>query len=104
MNEIHLIKNNDKRIATDLEWVDTLYDHLQNGSLKLSPAKAFQVIYLLQEHVCVFPDHIDQCFNCKELFDSNYGGYYTELMGGRNYCAICIDYAPRKIKKDVGYI
>jgi len=55
---------------------------------KLSPKKAFSIIWYLQEHMRVLPDRIDQCWRCGGLFDSWREGLYWESKG-RNYCGSC---------------
>jgi hypothetical protein len=83
--EIKLQKNNDNLDLTDVEWIDMFYNFLQD-EMKLSPNKAFRTIYYLQEHVPVFPDHIEQCHTCKRLYNSWSQGHHSEMLG-RNYCS-----------------
>lgn len=98
-NEINLLKNNDKRTDSDLEWITEFYDFLKGGcpenisfarghGVKLSPNKAYSIIYYLQEHFPVLPDHIEQCSFCKSLYDSDSSGYYSELKV-KFYCDSC---------------
>ena len=72
--EITLIKNNDKKNWDDLRWIEEFYKFLHGDAPdeisfsrgyqpKLSHKKAFSIIYYLQEHFPVFPDHIEQCWN-----------------------------------------
>lgn len=100
-NEIHLLRNNDKKQLSDLELVDKFYTQLKDD-LKLKPNKAFSIIYLLQEHIPVFPDHIEQCSVCKSLFDSYSAGWYSE-KSGKHFCDGCLDYAPEKVEKRARY-
>jgi len=97
--EIRLLKNNDKKEWDDLEWINEFYQFLQGESPetikigktnqpKLSPKKAFTIIWYLQEHFSVLPDHIEQCSVCKELYDSNNSGIYWESKG-KFYCGGC---------------
>jgi len=42
---------------------------------KMSPKKAYAIIYYLQEHLPVFADHIESCDNCGDceyLVPANY--------------------------------
>jgi predicted RNA-binding Zn-ribbon protein involved in translation (DUF1610 family) len=98
-NNIKLLKNNGNRDCRDLEWIDEFYRflqgdcpeniHLDKGSQpKLSRKKAFAIIWYLQEQLPVFPDNIERCSHCGELFDNYEGGYYSELEG-RHYCESC---------------
>jgi hypothetical protein len=82
--EIKLLKNNEQKDLTDVEWVTLFYEFLQNK--RLSKKKAFSIIYYLQEHLCVLPDHIEQCNVCGELYDSYAQGHHSELTG-KNYCS-----------------
>ena len=72
MNEITLLKNDINRIVSDIEWLKEFYNFLQGvvpdniyfrhgAKPKLSTKKAFSVIYYLQEHLSVFPDHVEVC-------------------------------------------
>ena len=54
---------------------------------KLSPTKAFNVIWFLQEYLHILPDNIEQCDGCKDLFDTDSEG-----------CCLNEDY----INKDTG--
>ena len=67
--------------------VDELYKFLKGEELpegivcdmpKLSAGLAFTVIWFLQEHLHILPDNIEQCDNCKELFDTNGEGQYLD--------------------------
>lgn len=92
--------NNDKRNLSDLEWVEELYLYLQNKELrpeagvigksgiKLTEKKAFHIIWFLQEHLRVLPDHIERCNTCGSLFDSWESGLYWETKG-KHYCDSC---------------
>jgi hypothetical protein len=95
-NEITLIKNNDKKDWSDLEWVQEFYEFLKGNSpesinegkplVKLSPNKAFNIIWYLQEHFALLPDTIEQCSVCKELYDSNSQGHHSDLTN-KFYCS-----------------
>ena len=103
-NEIKLLKNNSGRIAPDLEWVEEFYKFLQ-GEIpsgmrfgrghkpKMSAKKAFSIIWYLQEHLPVFPDTIEVCWNCGYLFDADEEGLYWETKG-RHYCCGCWHLVP----------
>lgn len=96
--QIKLLKNNDNRTDTDLEWVDEFYHFLQGISpenindgkpmVKLPKQKAFNIIWYLQEHFPLLPDTIEQCSFCKDLYDSYSSGYHSELTG-KFYCDSC---------------
>ena len=97
-NEIKLLKNNDERTDTDLEWVQEFYQFLKGNSpevinegkpmVKLSPNKAFHIIWYLQEHFPLIPDTIEQCSFCKDLYDSHSSGYHSDLTH-KFYCDSC---------------
>jgi len=100
-NEIKLIKNNDKRTDSDIEKVQEFYAFLK-GTLPdnitlvdghqpiLTDDQAFSIIWYLQEHLSVFPDGIEKCSICGDLYDSYSEGYYSEI---RNLfmCSGCDD-------------
>lgn len=103
-NEIKLLKNNDKRTDNDLEWIQEFYEFLQGtqpdsirlvreNAPKMTHKKAFAIIWYLQEHFPVFPDHIERCDNCGELFDTDSEGLYWETKG-KHYCGGCCDIVP----------
>lgn len=103
-NEIKLLKNNQNRTDTDLEWIDEFYKFLmgevpEDISLgkghkpKLSPKKAMAVIWYLQEHFSIFPDTIEQCSNCQNLYDSASEGIYWETKG-KSFCGGCCHLVP----------
>lgn len=97
--KIRLIKNNQNRKDSDLEKMDEFYQFLQ-GALPdgmsigrghkpvLSEKKAMSIIWYLQEHLSVFPDHIERCSNCGSLYDSYKEGLYVEKKG-KFYCGGC---------------
>lgn len=98
-NKIKLQNQNDKRGLSDLELVTEFYEFLQGklpdgmevgygGKIKLSPRKAFNIIWYLQEHLTLIPSQIDQCDICKDLFDPHSSGHYSEKQG-KNYCGAC---------------
>lgn len=94
-NEITLIKNNQKRKWTDLQWIEEFYEFLK-GELpeememknrpKLSGKTAFNIIWYLQEHFSILPDHIERCDICGTLYDSDNSGHYSELTM-KHYCS-----------------
>ena len=103
-DEIKLLKNNSKREDSDLEWIEEFYEFLQGEcpesihfvrghQPKLSQKKAFSIIYYLQEHFPVFPDHIERCDNCGGLFDTNCSGLYWETKG-QHFCDGCEQLVP----------
>jgi hypothetical protein len=103
-NEIKLLKNNSHREDSDLEKIDEFFRFLtgkvpdqisltRGHAPKMSKKKAFTIIWYLQEHLSIFPDHIDKCDNCGELFDSDSEGIYWETKG-KDYCGGCSDLVP----------
>ena len=98
-NEIKLIKNNDNRTDSDLEWVKEFNEFLKGKvpysitmgrghAPKLSAKKAMAIIWYLQEHFPLLPDHIEKCDVCDELFDSYSEGLYWETKC-KHYCGSC---------------
>lgn len=45
---------------------------------KLSCKKAFSVIWFLQEIMHCLPDNIEQCQDCKELYDTDSSGFHLD--------------------------
>lgn len=103
-NEIKLLKNNDNRKDSDLEWVREFYDFLQ-GDLpesisigkghkpKMSSKKAMSIIWYLQEHFPVLPDKIERCSYCEGLYNSwSQGGYWESKM--KHFCDGCRHFVP----------
>ena len=102
---------NDKRGLSDLEWIDELYQYLQGNpvehfkkgfSPKLTPTKAFHIIWFLQEHLRVLPDTIERCGHCDELYDTESEGRHIEepYKGIHNFCGGCLEIVPEKHLKD----
>ena len=84
-----------KKITIDQ--VNEFYQYLQGEipegfvgvkSPKLSPRRAFNVIYVLQEHLHLLPDHYELCCQCHQLYDSWREG---RIIRGRFYCGCCYD-------------
>jgi hypothetical protein len=84
-----------------LEQVDALYQFLtgripvgsgiemgRGGQPKLTPRKAFAVIWFLQEHLHILPDCYEACTCCGNLFDSDCAGHLCEQTG-KSYCDNC---------------
>ena len=103
-NEIRLLKNNQNRTDTDLEWIEEFYQFLQGecpdsitlawgDQPKLTSKKAFTIIWYLQVHFPILPDRIEKCWNCDDLFDTWSGGLYWESKG-RHYCDGCENLVP----------
>lgn len=99
MDEIKLLNNNDKRGFDDLSWIEEFYDFLQGEcpddmrlprgyQPKLTPKKAFTIIWYLQEHFPILPSRIEKCWKCDLLYDSYSEGLHWESKG-RNYCGGC---------------
>ncbi len=104
-NELKLLHSQDaKKGLSDMEWIEEFYEFLQ-GKLpdgmeiqrghqpKMSAKKAFSVIWYLQEHLSVFPDNIEKCYNCDGLYDTNCSGYHDDKTD-RHYCDTCEHLAP----------
>lgn len=70
------------------EYVPNGFRLRKNGRPKLTAKKAFQIIYILQEHLRIIPDHYEQCWSCKGLFDTHSSGLYWESKQ-RHYCNAC---------------
>ncbi len=108
-DEIKLIKNNQKRTDSDLEKMDEFYRFLQGHIPEgitigrghkpiLSEKKAMAIIWYLQEHLSIFPDHIERCDTCGSLYDSWSEGLHWETKG-KNYCAGCDHLVPANYDK-----
>lgn len=109
-NEIKLLKNNDNRTDSDIEKVREFYRFLtgeetpetilltRGHAPKMSEKKAFSIIWFLQEHLSVFPDSIERCDVCGELFDYSSDGIYWETKG-KHYCSSCSDVVPYNYDK-----
>lgn len=103
MNDIKLLKNNDNRQCDDVEWVQEFYNFLTghvpktmelgHSAIKLSPTKAFSIIYYLQEHFPIIPDTIEKCSLCHTIYDSDNTGFHSE-KNQKFYCGSCSDQAP----------
>lgn len=83
--------------AVTLDRAQELYDFLQGADIagirpagrpRLSRAAAYAVIYVLQEHMNLLPDHFEKCCRCGEMYDDHHGGKYAEKTG-RHYCNDC---------------
>lgn len=104
--EIKLLRNNEERDWTDLEWISEFYEFLKGNSpdkindgkpvVSLSSKDAFSIIWYLQEHLSVLPDNIEKCDNCDEIYDSYSSGYYSEKGNdiGHFFCNACEHLAP----------
>lgn len=97
--KINLLKKNDKKEWDDIEWVEEFYKFLQGeipDSIRLprghkpqlSQKKAFSIIWYLQEHFPILPDHIEQCDSCGSLFDEHIEGIHWETKG-KSFCGSC---------------
>lgn len=94
--QIKLLKNNENRDWSDIEWVNEFYRFLR-GELPegigmkyhkpvLTKKQAFNIIWFLQEKFPILPDQIEQCSVCDELYDSYAQGHHSELTG-KYYCS-----------------
>lgn len=85
-------KNPDNKSKTEdhyvsyLDQANKIYEYLQ-GNLpegftcfapKLKPKQAFSVLWFLQEGAHCIVDHIEQCRECLDLFDSDSEGFYLD--------------------------
>ena len=77
-----------------LEQTEELYRFLQGQlpdgfhckKLRLSERQAFRVIWFIQEHLRIIPDHYERCCGCGELYDTLRSG---GVRRGRTYCEGC---------------
>jgi hypothetical protein len=101
----YLQKNNDNREWSAEAWINEFYEFLKTGEAEsiyvehkplLNEKQAFSVIWYLQEHFPLLPDNIDQCDVCKDLYNSNSCGYYSEKGNehGNSFCGACDYLAP----------
>ena len=108
-NEINLLKNNDERKLTDIEWINEFYDFLQgfepHGMIlprghkpKMSAKKAFSIIWYLQEQFPILPDRIEKCSNCDCLYDTWSEGLYWETKN-KFFCGNCSYLVPEHYDK-----
>lgn len=99
-NEIKLLKNNDNRELSDLEWVEELFEFLQGDvpeektlapghRVKLTADQAYSIIWFLQERFPLLPDQIEKCDTCDNLYDSYSQGHHSELTGKFYCCMTC---------------
>lgn len=83
----------------DEQWITEFFEFLQGKqpegmcistahAPRLSPKKAFSIIWYLQEHMRVLPSNIEKCWSCGNLYNSNAEGLYWESKG-RHYCGSC---------------
>ncbi len=89
MDKITFIRKQKEEVS-DLQHVQSLFDHLISEDIGLDSEKAFWVIHHLQESIPVFPDRFEICNNCEQLFDSYEQGYYSEKRG-IHLCYMCDD-------------
>lgn len=54
----------------------------------MSPDKAMQVIWVLQECCHLLSDRFEMCHTCKTIYDAHSEGAYVEKTG-RTYCDSC---------------
>jgi len=94
-NRIQLFKENTK-FDDDLDIINQVWDFLcgnERTENKLSPnlteEKAWNIIYYLQEYVPIFPDTIERCNDCGNLFDAEAEGGVSD-DDERIYCESCI--------------
>lgn len=81
-----------------LKQVQELYDHLTGKksidgiiieeNYNLTKDQAFGIIYILQEHYKIIPDHYEQCDHCGDIYDSKSEGHNfdCEDCDGCYYC------------------
>ena len=100
MRKIKLLRNNDNKDWSDLEWITEFYEFMQGDipegiglggtEMNLTQDQAFTIIWYLQEHFSILPDNIEKCSDCGERYDVDSGGEYMEIEG-KHYCGGCID-------------
>lgn len=89
----------------DIEKVKELYNFLRGGQPegmvfsktckpKLSSKKAFAIIYYLQEHLRIIPDHFEVCWKCGDIYDTEGEGIHWKSKD-RFYCGCCDDLVPK---------
>jgi len=85
-SDLHKI-NEFYRFLTNEEVPDniTLSNHY---TPKMTEKKAFAIIWYLQEYLSVFPDDIERCFNCGNLFCTGNSGTYCEKKK-KHFCDAC---------------
>lgn len=95
-NEIKLLRNQSGKLS-DKQLIEKLYDYLQgegqemvssHHKIKLTSKKAFSIIYFLQEHLPLLPDHFERCNDCGCIYDSWSEGNYSEGTG-KCQCGNC---------------
>jgi len=97
--EIKFQSESSRKDRTDINWVNEFYEFLQgncpdcikltsHNQPKLTEKKSFAIIWYLQEHMRILPDHIERCDICGELFDTWQEGIHWESKG-RHYCGGC---------------
>jgi hypothetical protein len=93
---VNTVLDGSKKPVT-IERVEELFSFLQGQAVegitckpmpRLSGRAAFSVIYFLQEHMDLLPDHFERCVRCGALFDTESEGRYVEKTG-RHYCDGC---------------
>lgn len=107
-NEIRFQDSNhldtERKDWSHTQWLDEFYRFLQGDipegmSLsrhcqpKLTQKKAYAIIWYLQEHMRILPDHIERCDNCGELYDNHSEGLYWESKG-KFFCGGCTHLVP----------
>lgn len=104
-DHIKLLKDNRGINDSDLDKLSEFYRFLTGEEMpesirmgrghvpKMSEKKAYSIIWYLQEHLSVFPDNIDRCNSCGELYDNWIEGIYWETKG-KHYCGGCCYQVP----------
>ena len=111
MRKINLIRNNDNKDWSDLEWIAEFYEFMQGNIpdgiglgdtvMNLTKDQAFTIIWYLQEHFSILPDNIEKCNDCGELYDADSSGEYFEIES-KHYCSGCIDNSEAAFCYDCG--
>jgi hypothetical protein len=110
-NQIILFKNNDKRTDSDVEKIDEFYEFLQGDipesirlrrghKPKLTSKQAWSVIWYLQEHLSIFPEHIEKCSNCGQVYDCYTEGIYWQSKG-KFFCSACDHLVPENYDNNI---
>ena len=69
------------------EEIQKFHEYLTDN-LGLSANQAFEVIYYLQSTLPLIPDNFEMCGECKNMYDADYGGCFSETEQ-KFYCSWC---------------
>ena len=86
----------------DQEWIEEFYEFLQGNppasiqcesQPKLTQEQAFNVIWYLQEHFPIIPDHYERCGVCGDIYNEHEEGAWSDVTG-QGYCFDCLPLMP----------